>query len=1121
MAEKPIKGSEIIEDGALPSIITELKTLQTQLEKNDATLKTMAKSAKEVSKAMKFGGSKEMNEVIAKDKEMTAAAVNAEKVKRAQIATEKALFAAMEQKRKANERATKAIKDEGNAYKIQSKTLTDLINRYQNLAAQGRENGKVAKGMLAEIQKLDNGLKKIDATVGRHQRNVGNYTSALDNLRGVGMKVTNMLGQLGLAMGVGAAVNSFFTLNNELAKAEQTAKTLFDVSNEGAQKLAQEATKIAKVYGDDVNQVLKTANVLQEEFKMNEIDALKLIEASYEKGLNSSGELLQNTKEYSTQLRLAGLNAEQAMAFIAAANDKGVFSDKGVDAIKEATLSLREMTPPAVEALEAIGMSSTQIQSDIESGAKTYFQVIQEISAKTKEFGEGSQQAGMVLADIFKGAGEDAGQFIFTLDEINTDFSQIEDTTTEYQKAVNNLTKSWYDYLFGVNQSSGLTSKLTGVMNFLARNLTTILDLVVKVGKAFLIYKSAMVGATVVSKAQWAIEQVRTKGLASMVVQQNAVNNATEKGTGAVKIFGRTINAVPIAMLITGLITLASEMGLFKSETELAAEQLERLNKAVETNQTLVKNISTRGTQKQDAEALAFINQQRQFNNSELAIEIELVEKLKKENLELIKILESKLIPAEQAVAAAKKAKIEAEKPIYNKQGDLVDNTSVKNKAATEFAAAQARLNQLKTEINLLKQSGLNRTDLIKRAQELMNVYKEKEGVTGKLFESQEDLNNSYSSTSKELSEMAKLEAELQAIQLERSNLIIRQKGDESEITLELKKQEGFLINKIQYYKDLLAAKSEHEEDVRQLIDPDQYGWRGETDLIDLQEELNAEYDEIERKRLQDLEDAQRIADERIQLAQDLTDITTFLTDRRIDAIDREIEAEKRKYDESKQKIDEIIAMREMDSNSMAQSIAFEKAEQAKALAEQEKLQKKKQRLELFNTSVQMLNAQIAAGNGNPLAKTMSDISALMGFIRSIPGFYEGTETTVADSLGKQHLNTSKDGYIVRVDGSEKILNPEQSRLTGNLTTDQITNAAAMVYRGGLVGTNTTFTQVPVFDNREIVTELAEHRTLLKQLVNKPVTNTTLEQVGKVVKMVETVNKPHRNIVTVKQKRIS
>jgi hypothetical protein len=62
-----------------------------------------------------------------------------------------------------------------------------------------------------------------------------------------------------------------------------------------------------------------------------------------------------------------------------------------------------------------------------------------------------------------------------------------------------------------------------------------------------------MMAVRVATVAQVAIEKVRTQGLASMFVQQNAVNTATEKGTGTVKIFGRTINAVPIAMLITGL----------------------------------------------------------------------------------------------------------------------------------------------------------------------------------------------------------------------------------------------------------------------------------------------------------------------------------------------------------------------------------------------------------------------------------------------------------------------------------------------------------------------------------------------------------------------------------------
>ena len=211
--------------------------------------------------------------------------------------------------------------------------------------------------------------------------------------------------------------------------------------------------------------------------------------------------------------------------------------------------------------------------------------------------------------------------------------------------------------------------------------------------------------------------------------------------------------------------------------------------------------------------------------------------------------------------------------------------------------------------------------------------------------------------------------------------------------------------------------------------------------------------------------------------------------------------------------------MREMDSNSMAQSIAFEKAEQAKALAAQEKLQRKKQRLELLNTSIGMLNAQIAAGNGNPLGKTMADVTTLIGFIKSIPMFWEGTDTTVGDSVGSKFSN-GRDGILARVDKSEMILNKskvDKLAAMGIHSTDEVVKR--LMLGNGI--NNVPTSMVAMNDNSDMVAKLDEHSQLLKQLVNKPVTNTTLEQVGKVVKMIETVNKPHRNIVTVKQKRIS
>ena len=46
-------------------------------------------------------------------------------------------------------------------YQQESKRLNELRNAYKELAIAGRENGKVAKGLLQDITKLDAKLKEI------------------------------------------------------------------------------------------------------------------------------------------------------------------------------------------------------------------------------------------------------------------------------------------------------------------------------------------------------------------------------------------------------------------------------------------------------------------------------------------------------------------------------------------------------------------------------------------------------------------------------------------------------------------------------------------------------------------------------------------------------------------------------------------------------------------------------------------------------------------------------------------------------------------------------------------------------------------------------------------------
>ena len=113
----------------------------------------------------------------------------------------------------------------------------------------------------------------------------------------------------------------------------------------------------------------------------------------------------------------------------------GIFSDKGVDAIKEANLRLREMTTATAAALEGIGISSDQVQKDLQSGAKTTFDVMQEVSAKLAELPDNAAVVGTAIADIFGGPGEDAGlQYLRTLKDISTSLDEVKEKTGELAK---------------------------------------------------------------------------------------------------------------------------------------------------------------------------------------------------------------------------------------------------------------------------------------------------------------------------------------------------------------------------------------------------------------------------------------------------------------------------------------------------------------------------------------------------------------------------------------------------------------------------------------------------------------------------------------------------------------
>lgn len=91
-------------------------------------------------------------------------------------------------------------------YQKQEAKLNQLRKSYKDLATRQEIHGNLTKKEIAEMQrfekeanKIDTALKKVDKSVGQSQRNVGNYSSAL---QGLGNTFRSLVGAFGITSGI-------------------------------------------------------------------------------------------------------------------------------------------------------------------------------------------------------------------------------------------------------------------------------------------------------------------------------------------------------------------------------------------------------------------------------------------------------------------------------------------------------------------------------------------------------------------------------------------------------------------------------------------------------------------------------------------------------------------------------------------------------------------------------------------------------------------------------------------------------------------------------------------------------------------------------------------------------
>ena len=310
-----------------------------------------------------------------------------------------------------------------------------------------------------DFQKSMNNANKSVESFGNKNTEAGNKMN---------MSFTKVLGIAGKVVGVVAAIGiawikGVHSIDVENRKFIQT----FGKVNVRMKVFTDNLTKF---YGVAQDQVLTAANAFSNEFAISATSALSIMKAGFDRGADSSGEFLDILKEYPTQFKKAGFSAKEMVAFITQTTQKGIFSDKAPDTIKEFTLRMSELPKATNDALRKIGIDGVKLNNQISRGNISMFDAMKKVSNEMLKFGDNSVEVGTILADVFGGPGEDVGLSFFKgLKDINLNLDEIPKKMSKIQVAEEQMSGAWTVFKNNIFAAEGIgTSIITGIYDGVA-----------------------------------------------------------------------------------------------------------------------------------------------------------------------------------------------------------------------------------------------------------------------------------------------------------------------------------------------------------------------------------------------------------------------------------------------------------------------------------------------------------------------------------------------------------------------------------------------------------------------------------------------------------------------------
>lgn len=254
-------------------------------------------------------------------------------------------------------------------------------------------------------------------------------------------------------------------------------------------------------------------------------------------------------------------------------------------------------------------------------------------------------------------------------------------------------------------------------------------------------------------------------------------------------------------------------------------------------------------------------------------------------------------------------------------------------------------------------------------------------------------------------------------------------------------------------------------------------------------EEKNKKEKEAKEKELKDLFDttnkALELAEKKIKAEEKLLQ----------DALDNEIDLRQRNIDEQKRRAEQGL------TNTLAFEEKALKDAEARKAEEEKKAVKREKTISFFK----LLSANAEKDPANALQKTLTEIL----LAEAISGaFFKGTER-VSDDLQGNKVHNGRDGYVVAVDGSERVLTGEQNKLIGNMSNEDLAKLAHDYKNNKLLpnymlneGLSSSVSE-NIYASMQLtqMVKMNERLESLEEAIkNKPVSNVNIDNLGNIIK---------------------